>query len=476
MADEMNDRATTLGELTASGWVSRPVKQEVREHAIAKVMAGEPLFDGVQGYENTVMPQLENALLAGHDVVFLGERGQAKTRMIRSLTGLLDEWMPIVAGSEIMDDPYNPVSKYAKDLVAEHGDDTPIDWVHRDLRYGEKLATPDTSIADLIGEVDPIKVAEGRYLSDELTLHYGMVPRTNRGIFAINELPDLAERIQVGLLNVLEERDVQIRGYKIRLPLDVMLMASANPEDYTNRGRIITPLKDRFGSQIRTHYPLEVQTEVDIMLQEAQSLDIETPNGPVTVSVPGYLTDVIATFSHLARSSNQVNQRSGVSVRLSVSNYEALSANALRRGLRSGETSIVARVDDLGALAASSMGKIEIESIDEGRDGAIMESLIKGAVLTVFKDMVPPEQTRAVVDAFEAGAVAHTGESMTSAELAAVAEQVDALQTPVTILTGGDESPGAVAAAVEFILEGLHLSKRLNKDASGDSATYRSRT
>jgi magnesium chelatase subunit I len=476
MAEETNDRATTLGELQASGWVSRPVKQEVREHAIAKVMAGEPLFTGVQGYENTVMPQLENALLAGHDVVFLGERGQAKTRMIRSLTGLLDEWMPIVAGSEIMDDPYNPVSKYAKDLVAEHGDATPVDWVHRDLRYGEKLATPDTSIADLIGEVDPIKVAEGRYLSDELTLHYGMVPRTNRGIFAINELPDLAERIQVGLLNVLEERDVQIRGYKIRLPLDVMLMASANPEDYTNRGRIITPLKDRFGSQIRTHYPLEVQTEVDIMLQEAQSLDIETPNGPVTVSVPGYLTDVIATFSHLARSSNQVNQRSGVSVRLSVSNYEALSANALRRGLRSGETNIVARVDDLGALAASSMGKIEIESIDEGRDGAIMESLMKGAVLTVFKDVVPPEQTRAVVDAFEEGAVAHTGETMTSAELAAVAEQVDALKAPVEILTGGDESPGAIAAAVEFILEGLHLSKRLNKDASGDSATYRSRT
>ena len=476
MEDETNDRATTLGELQASGWVSRPVKQEVREHAIAKVMAGEPLFTGVQGYENTVMPQLENALLAGHDVVFLGERGQAKTRMIRSLTGLLDEWMPIVAGSEIMDDPYNPVSKYAKDLVAEHGDATPVDWVHRDLRYGEKLATPDTSIADLIGEVDPIKVAEGRYLSDELTLHYGMVPRTNRGIFAINELPDLAERIQVGLLNVLEERDVQIRGYKIRLPLDVMLMASANPEDYTNRGRIITPLKDRFGSQIRTHYPLEVQTEVDIMLQEAQSLNIETPNGPVTVSVPGYLTDVIATFSHLARSSNQVNQRSGVSVRLSVSNYEALSANALRRGLRSGETNIVARVDDLGVLAASSMGKIEIESIDEGRDGAIMESLIKGAVLTVFKDVVPPEQTRAVVDAFEEGAVAHTGETMTSTELAAVAEQVDALKTPVKILTGGDESPGAVAAAVEFILEGLHLSKRLNKDANGDSATYRSRT
>src|SRR6187200_115397 len=284
MSDTVNERATTpagppsattIGDLRASGWISRPVKQEVREHAIAKVAAGEPLFTGVSGSEDTVMPQLENALLAGHDVIFLGERGQAKTRMIRSLTGLLDEWMPIVAGSEINDDPYHPVSKHARDLVAELGDDTPITWVHRDDRYGEKLATPDTSIADLIGEVDPIKVAEGRYLSDELTIHYGLVPRTNRGIFAINELPDLAERIQVGLLNVLEERDVQVRGYKINLPLDLILFASANPEDYTNRGRIITPLKDRFGSQIRTHYPLEVDTEVAIVLQEAPPLEAE---------------------------------------------------------------------------------------------------------------------------------------------------------------------------------------------------------
>jgi len=476
MADVGASRASTLGELKSSGWVSRPVKQEVREHAIAKITAGETLFAGVQGYEDTVMPQLENALLAGHDVVFLGERGQAKTRMIRSLTGLLDEWMPIIAGSEINDDPYHPISKHAKDLIAEHGVDTPIDWVHRDKRYGEKLATPDTSIADLIGEVDPIKVAEGRYLSDELTLHYGMVPRTNRGIFAMNELPDLAERIQVGLLNVLEERDVQIRGYKVNLPLDVMMMASANPEDYTNRGRIITPLKDRFGSQIRTHYPLDVQTEIDIMLQEAESIDVDTPEGPVTVTVPDYLTEVVATFTHLARASNQVNQRSGVSVRLSVSNHEALAANALRRGLRSGESNPVARVDDLGALAASSMGKIEIESIEEGRDGAIMENLVKGAVLSVFKDTVPPEHTRGVVDAFEEGAVAHTGETMTSAELATAVEQVDALRAPVAVLTGGDESPAAVAAAVEFVLEGLHLSKRLNKDASGDSATYRGRT
>src|SRR6187455_2260262 len=272
--------STTLGELRASGWVSRPVKQEVREHAIAKVAAGEPLFTGVSGYEDTVMPQLENALLAGHDVIFLGERGQAKTRMIRWLTELLDEWMPIVAGSEINDDPYQPVSRYARELVAEQGDDAPISWVHRDERFGEKLATPDTSIADLIGEVDPIKVAEGRYLSDELTLHYGLVPRTNRGIFAINEQPDLAERIQVGMLNVLEERDVQIRGYKIRLPLDIMLVASANPEDYTNRGRIITPLKDRFGSQIRTHYPLDVDIEHEIMRQEARTFTSPHPDGP----------------------------------------------------------------------------------------------------------------------------------------------------------------------------------------------------
>src|SRR5689334_21151655 len=279
-------RPATLGQLRESGWESVPVKEEVRRNAIAKVQASEPLFPGVLGYEETVLPQLENALLAGHDVILLGERGQAKTRMIRSLINLLDEWMPIVAGSEINDDPYNPVSKHARELIADQGDDTPIDWVHRDDRFGEKLATPETSIADLIGEVDPIKVAEGRYLSDELTLHYGLVPRTNRGIFAINELPDLAERIQVGLLNVLEERDVQIRGYKIQLPVDVLLFASANPEDYTNRGRIITPLKDRFGSQIRTHYPLDTELEVAIIEQEARPLEAEG----LTVSVPDFIT------------------------------------------------------------------------------------------------------------------------------------------------------------------------------------------
>src|SRR6186713_1742486 len=283
----MSSRPATIGQLRESGWESVPVKEEVRRNAIDLIRAGEPLFASVLGYEDTVLPQLENALLAGHDVIFLGERGQAKTRMIRSLTGLLDEWMPAVAGSEINDDPYHPVSRHARDLVEEMGDATPIDWVHRDERFGEKLATPDTSIADLIGEVDPIKVAEGRYLSDELTLHYGLVPRTNRGIFAINEIPDLAERIQVGLLNVLEERDVQIRGYKVRLPLDVMLVASANPEDYTNRGRLITPLKDRFGSQIRTHYPLDVETERAIVDQEHTPLAAEG----LSVHVPDFMTD-----------------------------------------------------------------------------------------------------------------------------------------------------------------------------------------
>ena len=465
--------AEQLGALKASGWQSVPVKEEIRRNAVARIAAGQPLFDGVLGYEHTVMPQLENALLAGHDVIFLGERGQAKTRMIRSLTGLLDEWMPIVAGSEINDDPYHPVSKHARDLVAELGDATPISWVHRDTRFGEKLATPDTSISDLIGEVDPIKVAEGRYLSDELTLHYGLMPRTNRGIFAINEIPDLAERIQVGLLNVLEERDVQIRGYKIRLPLDVLLVASANPEDYTNRGRIITPLKDRFGSQIRTHYPLDTDTEVTIMRQEARSATV----GDVHVEVPEYLERVVATFSQLARSSNQVNQRSGVSVRLSVSNLEVLGANALRRGLRAGESSVVSRVCDLGALAASTSGKVEIESLEEGREGIILENLVKAAVLTVFKELVPLDQVREVVAAFEEGVVAHTGEDIASVDLAALVQQVPALSAAVNTLAGGDESPGAVAAAVEFVLEGLHLSKRLNKDSvsGSSSATYRGR-
>ena len=465
---------STLGELRASGWVSRSVKSEIRANAVARVAAGEPLFEGVLGYEDTVMPQLENALLAGHDVILLGERGQAKTRMIRSLTGLLDEFLPIVAGSEINDDPYQPVSRYARNLIEELGDETPIAWVHRGDRFGEKLATPDTSIADLIGEVDPIKVAEGRYLSDELTLHYGLVPRTNRGIFAINELPDLAERIQVGLLNVLEERDVQIRGHRVRLPLDVMLIASANPDDYTSRGRIITPLKDRFGSQIRTHYPLTVELEQRIMLAEATP-PIVGDSG-VTVAVPEHLMRVVAEFSHLARSSNHVNQRSGVSVRLSVANYEALAANALRRALRSGESEAVARIDDLDALAATSIGKIEIEALEDGREGVVFENLLRQAVLSAFRDLVDPSLTTPVVEAFEEGAVAHTGEGLPSAELATLATEVPGLADAIAPLVGPDASAPVLASAVEFVLEGLHLSRRLNKDEASSGTTYRSRS
>jgi magnesium chelatase subunit I len=463
---------TTLGALRASGWKSEPIKEELRRNAVARIAAGLPLFDGVLGYEDTVMPQLENALLAGHDVIFLGERGQAKTRMIRSLTGLLDEWMPIVAGSEINDDPYNVVSRHARELLEQHGDDLPIAWVHRSDRYGEKLATPDTSIADLIGEVDPIKVAEGRYLSDELTIHYGLVPRTNRGIFAINELPDLAERIQVGLLNVLEERDVQIRGYKIRLPLDVMLVASANPEDYTNRGRMITPLKDRFGSQIRTHYPLEVATEMHIVRQEARTSSI----GDVVVQWPEFMEEIISTISHTARASTHVSQRSGVSVRLSVSNYETLAANAVRRALRVGETQVAPRVSDLVALAASTAGKIEIESMEEGRESIILENIVKASVLQVFKQRVTSEKIRDVLAAFDEGVVAQAGEDVSSSDYVGLFANVPALRDLVGLLVPADASQATQASAVEFVLEGLHLSKRLNKDSSGARSTYRSRT
>jgi len=467
----MSGRPATLGQLRESGWESVPVKEEVRRNAAARIAEGRPLVDGVLGYEETVLPQLENALLAGHDIIFLGERGQAKTRMIRSLVGLLDEWMPIVSGSEINDDPYAPVSKHARDLVAEKGEDTPIEWVHRSTRFGEKLATPDTSIADLIGEVDPIKVAEGRYLSDELTLHYGLVPRTNRSIFSINELPDLAERIQVGLLNVLEERDVQVRGYKIRLPLDVMLVASANPEDYTNRGRIITPLKDRFGAQIRTHYPLDVETELAVVDQEARPLgDLQG----LRVQVPPFMAEIVATLSQLARVNPHINQRSGVSVRLSIANYETLVANAARRALRAGEKDVVPRISDLEALASSTSGKVEIETLDDGREEQVVERLLKAAVLSVFKERCPIEQFRDVVLAFEEGTIVHAGDDVASTDYVETLSGLPALQAPVMALAGG-ESPAAVAAALEFVLEGLHLSKRLNKDAVGSRATYRAR-
>ncbi len=462
----------TLGDLRASGWVSVPVASEIRRNAATRIAAGQPLAPGVLGFDETVLPQLENALLAGHDIILLGERGQAKTRLIRSLVELLDEWLPVVAGSEINDDPYHPSSRFGRDRVAQEGDETAIEWRHRSERYGEKLATPDTSIADLIGEVDPIKVAEGRYLSDELALHYGLVPRVNRGIFAVNELPDLSERIQVGLLNVLEERDVQIRGHRIRLPLDVVLVATANPEDYTNRGRIITPLKDRFGSQIRTHYPPDTRTEVTVMLAEA-----ELSSEGVPVVVPPYLEEVVAELSQLARRSPHLNQRSGVSVRLTIANYETLVANAVRRALRMGEPVAVPRVSDLAALTASTMGKVEVEALEEGREEEVLARLVAAAVLSVFRRRVTLTDPATVLAAFEAEAVVHTGDDLASAEYVAVLHDLPDLAVPVRDLAGpeGEESPALLASALEFLLEGLHLTKRLNKDASGGRALYRSR-
>ena len=464
--------ATTLGELRASGWEPVPVHEEIRRNAVSRIAEGRPLVEGVLGFDDTVLPQLENALLAGHDVILLGERGQAKTRIVRSLVSLLDEWLPVVAGTEIRDDPFNPVSRRSRDLVAEEGDATPVHWVHRSTRFSEKLATPDTSIADLIGEVDPIKVAEGRYLSDELTLHYGLVPRANRGIFAVNELPDLAERIQVGLLNVLEERDVQIRGFTVRLPLDVLLVATANPEDYTNRGRIITPLKDRFGAQIRTHYPPDTDIELDIVRQEAK-VPASVDGGP-RLEVPDFMAEVIAELSQLARQSPHVNQHSGVSVRLSISNYETLAANALRRALRLHEPEAVPRVSDLAAIVTSTQGKIEIEALEEGREERILQGLVSAAVLAVFRRRVPAEHLGPVVTAFDESRVVHAGDDLPASSYADLLAQLPALETPVLALANG-ESPGAMASAAEFVLEGLHLTKRLNKEAAGARATYRGR-
>src|SRR5215813_104786 len=374
---EDTQRPQTLGALRASGYVTRPVREEMRQNLLGVLARGERLLPGIIGFDHTVIPELENALLSGHHIVLLGERGQAKSRVIRGLLRLLDPLVPAIRGCALHDDPYRPICKGCRARAAAEGEALELEWIAPAARYGEKLATPDTSIADLIGEVDPIKVAEGRYLSDELTIHYGLVPRTNRGLFAINELPDLAERIQVGLLNVLEERDVQIRGYKIRLPLDLMLVASANPEDYTNRGRIITPLKDRFGAQIRTHYPLDVDVEMDVIELEARPVE---PAG-VPVRVPEFMTEVVAEVSQQARRSPHINQRSGVSVRLSIANYETLVANATRRALRNQEGEVVPRVSDLDALVSSTSGKVEFETVDDGREEQILDRIVKAAIL-----------------------------------------------------------------------------------------------
>src|SRR3954465_2412836 len=346
---------STLGELRQSGHEQKSVKAELRDNLLTRMRADGDRFPGIVGFDDTVLPQVERALLAGHDIVLLGERGQGKTRLIRTMVQLLDEWTPIVAGCEINDHPFDPVCVRCRRVVGEHGDATPIAWKNRDERYAEKLATPDVSVGDLIGDVDPIKVAEGRLLGDPETVHYGLVPRTNRGIVAINELPDLAERIQVALLNVLEERDIQVRGYTLRLPLDILLVASANPEDYTNRGRIITPLKDRFGAEVRTHYPLELADEVALVEQEAD----------LVAEVPRHLVEVLARFTRALRESSAVAQSSGVSARFAVAAAETVAAAALRRTAITGESRAVARPVDLDAVPAVLRGKLEFASGEE---------------------------------------------------------------------------------------------------------------
>ena len=461
---------TTLGALRQSGYESKSVREELRANLEQRLIEGRPLTSAVLGYEDSVLPQLETALLAGHDIILLGERGQAKTRMIRSLVELLDEWLPIIEGSEVRDDPYAPISAYAISLLGEKGDDTPIAWVHRTRRFAEKLASPDTSMADLIGEVDPIKVAGGLFLDDPRALSYGLVPKSNRGIFAMNELPDLSERIQVGLLNVLEERDVQIRGHLVRLDLDILVVATANPEDYTNRGRLITPLKDRFGSQIRTHYPYEITTEIAIIHQEAR-----LPTSPKPITVPWFIDDIVARVSHVARKSHVISQSSGVSVRLSIANYETVVANALRRTLRTKDQAVVPRVSDLSAMVQSTQGKIEFDTMDDSDSDQIISALVSLAVRQCFTEHVLLEEAPGIVAAFTGEALVHTGDDLADQSYLDVLAAMPDLDAAARRVAGPRAGDGELAAAAEFVLEGLYLTKRLAKDASGARALYRAR-
>ena len=458
----------TIRELRSAGYKVATVKEELRRNLIKRIHGGEQLFPGIIGYEESVIPHLENAILSGQDIIFLGERGQAKSRLIRSLVNLLDDEVPAIAGCEISDNPFRPICRACRDRVDDEGEDVEVVWLSPDQRYGEKLATPDITIADLIGEVDPIKVAEGRYLSDELTIHYGLVPRTNRGIFCINELPDLAERIQVGLLNIMEERDVQIRGYRVRMPLDVYVVASANPEDYTNRGRIITPLKDRYGAQIRTHYPRKVEHEIDIMEQEHSRFeDVDHQ-----VEVPQYMKEIVAEITRLARRSPDVNQRSGVSVRASIADYESLLANALRRAIRIGEKTVVPRITDLPYVIPAISGKVEFETVEDGKEEQILEKLIQGAVVAVFNRYFSIMELEEVVTRFKAGASVEVSDLLPSPAYVKMTKEIEGMDRAVRKVAPTNE-PALVASAVEFILEGLHLNKRLNKDKVGGKAHYR---
>jgi magnesium chelatase subunit I len=468
------DRPHTLGALRTSGHRHRSVKAELRENMLARMSAGADRFPGIIGFDETVLPQVERAILAGHDIVLLGERGQGKTRLIRTLVQLLDEVTPIVAGCEINDHPYAPTCTRCRTLAAELGDDLPVEWKPRDERYAEKLATPDVSVGDLIGDVDPIKVAEGRKLGDPETVHYGLVPRTNRGIVAINELPDLAERIQVALLNVLEERDIQVRGYTLRLPLDLLLVASANPEDYTNRGRIITPLKDRFGAEVRTHYPLELADELRVVRQEAL---ISWGDDAVSAALPDHLVEVVSRFTRHVRESPAVDQRSGVSARFAVAAAETIAASAVRRQALTGEEVAVARVADLPTIVPAVQGKVEFEASEEGREAEVLEHLLRRSVADTFRSRLGGVDLNPLVEIFAEGATVETGELVPATELLTRLGTVPGLGRILTALgiDEGAETPGLAAAGLEFALEGLYLLRRLSKDSLDDRAVYGAR-
>jgi magnesium chelatase subunit I len=473
---------TTLGALRDSGAVFRPVKAELRSNLLTRLQGGEQTLPGLVGFEDTVVPEVERALIAGHDLVLLGERGQGKTRLIRTLVGLLDEWTPVLAGSELNEHPLHPISAWARRRITEHGDDTPVAWLHRSDRFGEKLATPDTSVGDLIGDVDPIKVAEGRTLGDPETMHYGLVPRTNRGIFSVNELPDLAERIQVALLNVLEERDIQIRGYRVRLPLDLLLVASANPEDYTNRGRIITPLKDRFGAEVRTHYPIELADEIRLLHQEASTTWLGGRHGQDrhldAPLIPEHLAEIIARYTRLVRESSHVDQRSGVSARFAIAGLETVGASAVRRAALAGETRPVARVADLPSIVPASRGKVEFADSgadpDDERELEILEHLLRQATAQTFRARCAGLDLGGLQEHFAGGETVESGELVPAPALLGqlgtipkLAELLGRLGVPE-----GEQSAEQAAAAVEFALEGLYLTRRLAKETDGTRTIY----
>jgi magnesium chelatase subunit I len=467
--------AATVRELRASGHQLRTVKEEMRENLLAALRAGEDAFPGIVGFGQTVLPHLERAIIAGHDVILLGERGQGKTRLIRTLVLLLDEWTPAVAGCEINDHPFAPACARCRRVAAEQGEDLAITWRHRSDRYGEKLATPDTSVGDLVGDIDPVKVAEGRTLGDPETIHYGLVPRTNRGVFCLNELPDLAERIQVSLLNVLEERDIGVRGYALRLPLDLVLVASANPEDYTSRGRIITPLKDRFGAEIRTHYPVSLEAELALIRQEAQvawrdGLGSVTDPGAV---LPEHLIQIIARFTRLVRASPAVDSRSGVSARFAIAAAEAVAASAVRRAAISGEDRAVARVCDLPAIVGTLRGKVEFEVSEEGREQEVLDHLLRRATAEAFRGALGNADLSGLLTRFGEGGIVETGDLLPAGELLRRIGEVPGLAKIMERLDMGGESPGQAAAALEFALEGLYLMRRLSKDSLDGGAVYR---